>query len=154
LGLLQVCTTWHLTIHQDPAVHARFERLQERIDARSSGWHPMRRSDPEPRRSPVRRDCRLAGARTIRAVRRPGARAARWSFAGESATRVGYPAPFPIELPRRLIKLLSFPGDLVLDPFVGTGTTAEAALILGRRFYGCDLNPIAVERTRLRMTRR
>jgi site-specific DNA-methyltransferase (adenine-specific) len=76
-----------------------------------------------------------------------------WSFAGESAARVGYPAPFPIELPRRLIKLLSFPGDLVLDPFVGSGTTAEAALALGRRFYGCDLNPIAVKRTRLRVSR-
>jgi site-specific DNA-methyltransferase (adenine-specific) len=74
-----------------------------------------------------------------------------WSFAGESTARVGYPAPFPIELPRRLIKLLSFPGDLVLDPFVGSGTTALAALTLGRRFYGCDINPLAVERARIRV---
>jgi len=76
---------------------------------------------------------------------------AAWSFAGEHSERVGYPAPFPEELPRRLIKLLSFPGDLVVDPFVGSGTTAVVAQALGRRFWGCDRNPTAVARAQARV---
>ena len=46
-----------------------------------------------------------------------------WSFNGESAKRIGHEAPFPRELPRRCIKLFSFVGDVVLDPFMGSGTT-------------------------------
>ncbi len=76
---------------------------------------------------------------------------AAWSFAGEHPERVGYPAPFPEELPRRLIKLLSFPGDLVVDPFVGSGTTAVVVQALGRRFWGCDRNPTAVARAQARV---
>ncbi len=76
---------------------------------------------------------------------------AAWSFPGEHADRVGYPAAFPEELPRRLIKLLSFPGDLVIDPFVGSGTTAVVARALGRRFWGCDRNPTAVARAQARL---
>jgi len=76
---------------------------------------------------------------------------AAWSFPGEHAERVGYPAAFPEELPRRLIKLLSFPGDVVLDPFVGSGTTAVVARALGRRFWGCDRNAIAVARAQSRL---
>ena len=53
----------------------------------------------------------------------------------------GHPAPFPKELPHRLIKLYSFYGDTVLDPFMGTGTTAEAALELGRNAIGYEINP-------------
>ena len=53
----------------------------------------------------------------------------------------GHPAPFPKELPYRLIKLYSFYGDTVLDPFMGTGTTAEAALELGRNAIGYEINP-------------
>lgn len=52
----------------------------------------------------------------------------------------GHPAPFPDELPRRLIKLHSFYGDLILDPFAGTGTTCKAALDLGRKAVGYELN--------------
>ena len=55
-----------------------------------------------------------------------------WTFAGANPRRVGHPAPFPEELPRRLIKLYSYPGDLVLDPFAGSGTTLVAAKRLGR----------------------
>jgi site-specific DNA-methyltransferase (adenine-specific) len=76
---------------------------------------------------------------------------AAWSFPGEHSMRVGYPAAFPEELPRRLIKLLSFPGDLVIDPLVGSGTTAVVARALGRRFWGCDRNLIAVERAQTRI---
>ena len=68
-----------------------------------------------------------------------------WTFPGESRPWEGHPAPFPEELPRRLIKLLSFPGDLVCDPFVGSGTTALAAYRLGRRFVGLDLDPACIE---------
>ncbi len=52
----------------------------------------------------------------------------------------GHPAPFPKELPHRLIKLYSFYGDTVLDPFIGTGTTAEAAIELGRNVIGYEIN--------------
>lgn len=57
-------------------------------------------------------------------------------------------AKFPVELPRRLIRLLSDPGDLVLDPFVGSGTTAVAAIELGRRYLGFELMPQYVELAR------
>ena len=61
-----------------------------------------------------------------------------WEFAPESATRVGHPAPFPKELPARLIQLYTFDGDLVLDPYMGSGTTGVAAVEAGRRFAGYD----------------
>jgi site-specific DNA-methyltransferase (adenine-specific) len=64
-----------------------------------------------------------------------------WTFAGANPRRVGHPAPFPEELPRRLIKLYSYPDDLVLDPFVGSGTTAVAASRLGRRALAVEINP-------------
>jgi site-specific DNA-methyltransferase (adenine-specific) len=64
-----------------------------------------------------------------------------WTFAGANPRRVGHPAPFPEELPRRLIKLYSYPGDLVLDPFAGSGTTLVAARKLGRRALGVEINP-------------
>ena len=61
-----------------------------------------------------------------------------WEMAPESATRVGHPAPFPVELPQRLIDLYTYAGDLVLDPFVGSGTTAVAAVRTGRHYVGYD----------------
>jgi site-specific DNA-methyltransferase (adenine-specific) len=64
-----------------------------------------------------------------------------WRFAGANPRRVGHPAPFPEELPRRLIKLYSYPGDLVLDPFSGSGTTLVASKRLGRRSIGVEINP-------------
>ncbi len=63
-----------------------------------------------------------------------------WRFNPESARKIGHPAPFPLELPRRLIKLYSFTQDIVLDPFMGSGTTALAALMLGRSFIGYEIN--------------
>lgn len=76
-----------------------------------------------------------------------------WNFAGEHRYRVGHNAPFPLELPRRCIQLFSFPGALVTDPFVGSGTTAVAALQLGRRFRGSDIDPECVQLTRARVAR-
>jgi site-specific DNA-methyltransferase (adenine-specific) len=61
-----------------------------------------------------------------------------WTMNPESARRVGHPAPFPLELPARLIQLYSFAGDVVLDPFMGSGTTALAAVQAGRRYVGYD----------------
>jgi site-specific DNA-methyltransferase (adenine-specific) len=61
-----------------------------------------------------------------------------WEIPAERATRVGHPAPFPVELPQRLIELYTFEDDLVLDPFMGSGTTAVAAVRTGRRYVGYD----------------
>jgi site-specific DNA-methyltransferase (adenine-specific) len=63
-----------------------------------------------------------------------------WTFTGENRTRVGHPAPFPVELPRRCIKLFSFVDDVVLDPFVGSGTTLLACLETRRRGIGIELD--------------
>lgn len=68
-----------------------------------------------------------------------------WSFPAESATRVGHPAPFPVELPLRLIKLYTFEGEVVLDPFMGSGTTAIAALQTNRYFIGYEVEPEYVQ---------
>jgi site-specific DNA-methyltransferase (adenine-specific) len=61
-----------------------------------------------------------------------------WELPSASATRVGHPAPFPVDLPRRLIELYTYKGDLVLDPFIGSGTTAVAAVKTGRHYVGFD----------------
>jgi site-specific DNA-methyltransferase (adenine-specific) len=68
-----------------------------------------------------------------------------WEMPPESATRVGHPAPFPVELPRRLIDLYTYEGDTVLDPFIGSGTTAVAARRTGRHFIGYDNDATYVE---------
>lgn len=75
-----------------------------------------------------------------------------WSFGSESAKRVKHPAPFPLELPYRLIQLYSFAEDIVLDPFCGSGTTCLAALQTGRRFVGVDIDEEYVEVARERIT--
>lgn len=85
-----------------------------------------------------------------------------WEIAPESARRVGHPAPFPVALPERLIHLYTYAGDLVLDPFLGSGSTAVAAVRAGRHYVGYDTDAdyvaraeerIAEERERPRPTR-
>lgn len=75
-----------------------------------------------------------------------------WTFTGEKKSRVGHPAPFPIELPRRCIKLFSYVDDLVLDPFMGSGTTLLAAYQNNRRAIGIEIDAeyckLAAERMR------
>jgi site-specific DNA-methyltransferase (adenine-specific) len=63
-----------------------------------------------------------------------------WTMNPESAKRVGHPAPFPEKLPYRLIQLYSFKDDIILDPFIGSGTTAVAALKSDRKYIGYDTN--------------
>ncbi len=74
-----------------------------------------------------------------------------WSIPPESARRVGHPAPFPVELPEQLIRLYTFENDLVLDPFMGSGSSLVAAGRLGRRYIGYDLDPSYVEIARQRV---
>ena len=63
-----------------------------------------------------------------------------WTFSGESKKRIGHPAPFPIELPMRCIKLFSFVDDVVLDPFMGSGTTLIAAALNNRYAIGIEVD--------------
>jgi DNA modification methylase len=63
-----------------------------------------------------------------------------WYMKPETAKKIGHPAPFPVELPYRLIQLYSFKGDVVLDPFMGSGQTALACLKTGRFYIGYEIN--------------
>jgi site-specific DNA-methyltransferase (adenine-specific) len=74
-----------------------------------------------------------------------------WEIPPESARRVGHPAPFPVELPEQLVRLYTFENDLVLDPFMGSGSTLVAAAQLARRYVGYDLDPTYVEIARGRV---
>ena len=74
-----------------------------------------------------------------------------WTFNAESARRIGHPAPFPIELPYRLIQLYSFTTDIILDPFMGSGTTAIAALKSNRNYVGFEINNEYIELTNKRL---
>jgi site-specific DNA-methyltransferase (adenine-specific) len=63
-----------------------------------------------------------------------------WTFGAESARRVKHPAPFPVELPYRLIQLYTYDGDVVLDPFMGSGQTAIASVKAGRHYVGYEID--------------
>jgi DNA modification methylase len=68
-----------------------------------------------------------------------------WKFSAESAKRVGHPAPFPVELPRRCVELYTYSNEVVLDPFMGSGATAIAALTTKRRYVGYEIDPKYVD---------
>nr|MDO8134176.1 site-specific DNA-methyltransferase [Candidatus Njordarchaeum guaymaensis] len=91
------------------------------------------RRRPKKRKSSITRDEFLEWTKSV------------WSFQAESATKVGHPAPFPVELPLRMIKLYTFEGEIVLDPFIGSGTTAIAALQTNRYYIGYDIDKEYVE---------
>jgi site-specific DNA-methyltransferase (adenine-specific) len=74
-----------------------------------------------------------------------------WNFSGESRNKIGHPAPFPIELPRRCIKLFSFIGDTVLDPFLGSGTTLLACAETNRAGIGVEINKNYCEMAKKRL---
>ena len=73
-----------------------------------------------------------------------------WEIPPESAKRVGHPAPFPVELPRRFIQLYTYRDEWVLDPSMGSGSTAVAAVRTGRRWVGYDVDAAYCETTRKR----
>lgn len=101
------------------ASKGRFDRARSRADRRKAGL---------PSENTINRDAFMAYTTDV------------WQFAPESARRVGHPAPFPVELPRRLIELYTYRGDLVLDPFMGAGATALAALETQRSYAGFELS--------------
>ena len=68
-----------------------------------------------------------------------------WTFPTESAKKIGHPAPFPVELPHRLINLYSYEEDVVLDPFCGSGTTCLAAIKNNRKYIGYEIEKDYVE---------
>ncbi len=65
-----------------------------------------------------------------------------WNFSGESKKKVGHPAPYPIELPKRCIKLFSFVGDTILDPFLGSGSTLIASYLCNRKGIGIEIDKL------------
>jgi DNA modification methylase len=75
-----------------------------------------------------------------------------WTFPAVPARKIGHPAPFPEELPNRLIQLFTFKGDVVLDPFVGSGTTCVAAQSTGRHYIGYDTSPEYVQMAERRIS--
>jgi len=74
-----------------------------------------------------------------------------WTFNAESARKIGHPAPFPVDLPYRLIQLYSFTTDIVLDPFMGSGTTAIAALKSNRNYVGFEISEEYITLTKQRV---
>ncbi len=100
----------------------------------------LTKKEKEEKKSTISRDEFLDWTKTI------------WQMNAESARRVGHPAPFPLELPHRLIQLYSFETDVVLDPFMGSGTTALASLRSGRKFVGYEIVEEYVELARKRIT--
>ncbi len=74
-----------------------------------------------------------------------------WSFSPESAKKIGHPAPFPEELPYRCIQLFTFRGEVVLDPFIGSGTTAAVSIRSDRRYVGYDINENYVDMAKKRL---
>ncbi len=74
-----------------------------------------------------------------------------WNFPAVSAKKIGHPAPFPDELPHRLIQLYSFKNDIILDPFLGSGTTCIMAFKNERNFIGYDIDPEYIKLARERL---
>ena len=93
----------------------------------------FKRMNPEKRSSTITRDEFLEYNKSV------------WNFKAESARKIGHPAPFPLELPRRLIQLYTFENEIVLDPFMGSGQTAIAVALSNRHFVGYETDPTYVE---------
>ena len=93
----------------------------------------QRRADGLPHRATIDRDGFMEATLDV------------WDIPPAHASRVGHPAPFPVELPARLIQLYTYEQDLVLDPFMGSGTTLVAAAEANRRAVGYDIDPAYVE---------
>jgi site-specific DNA-methyltransferase (adenine-specific) len=88
-----------------------------------------KRQNPLQRKSTISRDEFLEFTKSV------------WTFPAESASKIGHPAPFPLELPYRLAQLYSFEGEVILDPFMGSGQTALAAIKADRHYIGYEISP-------------
>jgi site-specific DNA-methyltransferase (adenine-specific) len=99
----------------------------------------FKRQNPEKRLSTITRDEFLEYNKSV------------WNITAESARKVGHPAPFPLELPRRLIQLYTFENEIVLDPFMGSGQTAISALKSRRHFVGYEIDQKYVNLATLRI---
>jgi DNA modification methylase len=75
-----------------------------------------------------------------------------WTDIRGSSTREGHPAPYPVEIAERLIRMFSFAGDVVLDPFAGTGSTLAAAAKSGRNSIGVEIDPMYLKMAKRKMT--
>lgn len=75
-----------------------------------------------------------------------------WTFPAVNAKKIGHPAPFPIELPHRLINLYSYEGDVILDPFCGSGTTCIAAIQNNRNYIGYDIKKDYIDLAKKRIS--
>lgn len=74
-----------------------------------------------------------------------------WNFSGESKKKIGHPTPFPVELPRRCIKLFTYVGDTVLDPFLGSGSTLIACVQTDRKGIGVEIDKMYCELAKKRL---
>jgi len=86
------------------------------------------RANPDKRKSTISKEEFLEFTKSV------------WKFSAERASKIGHPAPFPVELPYRLIQLYTFEGDVILDPFVGSGTACIAALKTNRKYVAYDID--------------
>ncbi len=122
-----------------------FRDLTERVIVASKGRFNRARSAPQRRKANLPHVSTLTNDEFVDVTRDV------WRIESESATRIGHPAPFPVELPRRLIELYTYEDDLVVDPFVGSGTTVVAAARTGRIGVGFDTEPEYVELSEQRL---
>ena len=106
-----------------------------------SSKESFQRKNPDKRVSTISRDEFLESTRSV------------WDLPTVSARKIGHPAPFPEDLPRRLIELYTFNEEVVLDPFMGSGQTALAAIKSGRHFIGYEIEPEYVDLARKRISK-
>ena len=98
------------------------------------------KSKSQPKRDTIQHDDFIDWTRSV------------WTFPAVNAKRIGYPAPFPVELPHRLINLYSYEGDVVLDPFCGSGTTAIAAIQNNRHYICYDIKQEYIDLSKKRIS--
>lgn len=98
------------------------------------------KSKSQPKRDTIQHDDFIDWTRSV------------WTFPAVNAKRIGHPAPFPVELPHRLINLYSYEGDVVLDPFCGSGTTAIAAIQNNRHYICYDIKQEYIDLSKKRIS--